>query len=358
MSRNHWLASVAMLILSAAPALAQKADTTPHGQLTLQESQIPKFDDPIPNTVGNLIVSAQAVPVGQYWLGVYCSPVPAELRSHLNLPEKQGVLVLSVTKDSPAMKAGLAQYDVLVRVGGKPLAEPRDLLAAIEAAKETKLKIDLLRGGKPNTIEVTPAKRPAQVGGTLLQADQADWDTVQRWVESMTPGQQGGDARQTYQFRLFHPGAIVPKSVLILKALPKNMSIVITKEGDQPAKIVVKRDIDKWELTEKELDKLPADVRPHVERILGRGLFGVIERPLLPPNLTTPNAAPPAAGAYNLPVPPPVMMYTQPFSGGLDARIEKRFEEMNRRMDKLLKMMEEMNQTRLHPAAPEHHGEK
>ena len=49
------------------------------------------------------------------------------------------------------------------------------------------------------------------------------------------------------------------------------MSIVISKEGDQPAKIVVKRGDEKWEVTEKELDKLPADVRPHVEHMFGHG---------------------------------------------------------------------------------------
>ena len=108
--------------------------------------------------------------------------MPAALRSHLTLPEKQGLLVLSVPKDSPAAKAGVAQYDILLRVGGKPLADPRDLLAAVEAAKETKLKIDLIRGGKPKTIEVDagqaaraecparPFSCPQQAIGTRFKA--------------------------------------------------------------------------------------------------------------------------------------------------------------------------------------------
>ena len=32
------------------------------------------------------------------------------------------------------------------------------------------------------------------------------------------------------------------------------MSVVVTKEGDQPAKITVKRNNDTWEVTEKDLD--------------------------------------------------------------------------------------------------------
>ena len=83
-------------------------------------------------------------------------------------------------KDSPAAKAGIAQYDVLLRAGDKPLAEPRDLLAAVDAAKETKLKIELIRGGKPKTIELTPAKRPEQYRRLPRpRPSQADWDTVQ-----------------------------------------------------------------------------------------------------------------------------------------------------------------------------------
>ena len=83
------------------------------------------------------------------------------LRAQLNLPERQGLLVGVVVPGSPAAAAGIAQHDVLMRVGDKPLAEPRDLVEAVQAAKGGKLKIELIRGGKPKTIEVAPAKRPA-----------------------------------------------------------------------------------------------------------------------------------------------------------------------------------------------------
>jgi membrane-associated protease RseP (regulator of RpoE activity) len=346
MLRNHWLAGVAVLALSVAPALAQ-------------ESRVSSGDVNFVAVPGaNVAVIGESMPASNYWIGVYCSAVPAELRSHLSLPEKQGVLVMSITKDSPAMKAGLAQYDILLRVGGKPLSDPRDLVTAIEAAKETKLKIELLRGGKPQTIEVTPAKRPAASGSTLTWGNQDDWNTIHDWMARVAPNQQGGSAWGNYQLRVFNPGAIVPKDVLVQKPLPKNMSIAIIKEGDQPAKITVKRDNDKWEVTEKELDKLPADVRPFVETMLGRGVFGIVDRALTAPNNRLQSATPPAIGTFNLPMPPPNMMYMRPFPGDLNAQIEKRFDEMNRRMDKLIKMIEEMNQPGHHPAGPEQQEKK
>ena len=53
--------------------------------------------------------------------------------------------------------------------------------------------------------------------------------------------------------------------------LPDNTSVVITREGDKPAKIVVKQGEQKWEITEDEINKLPESLRPAVEQMLGRG---------------------------------------------------------------------------------------
>jgi hypothetical protein len=128
--------------------------------------------------------------------------------------------------------------------------------------------------------------------------------------------------------------------------LPANMSVFISKEGDQPAKIVVKRGDQKWEVTEKELDKLPADVRPHVERMLGRGLWGVVGA--FPPPDFGPETAPPG-NQLQTPGAGPSLLY------GPNAfdRMEKRFDEMNRRMDKLFQEVEQLHENHGHSQAPE-----
>lgn len=351
MSRIHWLTGVAAMMLIAAPAMSQ-------AEPKALKSRI----DP-PYLIGDPALSSK------YWLGINCAPLSAELQSHLNLPEKQGVLVLAVVKGSPAAKAGIARHDVLLRAGEKPLAEPHDLLAAVDAAKETTLKIELIRAGKPQTIELTPAKRPEQpavapnqgnqVGSDAIQrwnqSNQADLDTIQRWMESMGAGKPGIGPFGPFQFRIVGPsGAIVPNNVLIPTPLPGNTSVAITREGDQPAKIVVKRNNDKWELTEKDLDKLPADLRPSVERMLGRStsnaLFGAVgpNWPSLPP--------PGAIGPFPT-TSSPGMMQVQPLPS-LDPRIEKRFDELNQRMDQLMKLMEEMSENRHRQTAPDNHEEK
>jgi membrane-associated protease RseP (regulator of RpoE activity) len=331
MSRVHWLTGMATMMLIAAPAMSQGPDT----QMEMRGGRVNPLNKPF--LIGDSVLASK------YWLGINCAPVTAELRSHLSLPEKQGVLILAVVKESPAAKAGLEQFDVLLRVNEKPLVEPRDLLAAVDAAKETKLKIELIRAGKPRTIELTPAKRPEQPAGAIGPGsgpgDIDDWNTVQRWMESMGAGKPGTGSFGPIQFRIVGPsGAIVPNNAIAPLSLPGNTSVAITKEGDHPAKIVVKRNNDKWELTEKDIDKLPADLRPVVERMLGHStsnaLFGIV-------------------GPSTTPAPSPGTMQFQPLPG-LDPRIEKRFDEMNQRMDQLMKLMEEMSGTRTHATSPQH----
>jgi hypothetical protein len=389
MLRNQWLIGAALAMLAAAPALAQQpvADPSQADARAIHEQAVGpdggstiriegpagfEFQQVGPNVTfrraGGInapfaTALIGAAPLGKYWLGVHCSPVPAMLRSHVTLPEKQGLVVLQVTPGSPAAKVGIAQYDVLVRVGGKPLADPRDLLAAVEAAKETKLKIELIRSGKPQTIEVTPAKRPAQVAGAGAQMpEQGDWSTIENWLEGMARGQAGAGANPPVQFRVFGPGAIVPNNVLIPKPLPTNMSVAITKEGNEPAKIKIQRGNDKWEITEKDLDKLPADVRPFVEQMLGRGMVGTVGG-AVPPGMfggfsSSGAGGMASGGTFQMTVPPPGTMQVQPFPGGMDQQMEKRFEEMNRRMDQLFKMMEELNGGHAQHATPEHQEEK
>ncbi len=249
-----------------------------------------------------------------YWLGIRCFPVTPALRSQLSLPEKQGLLVVAVIPKSPAAMAKLAQHDVLLRVGDKLLGEARDLIAVIQETKDGKLKIVLIRGGKRLTVEATLVKRPAEArrkpGPPPEPPEPADWEKVQKWLEGMRPDKEGQAERHSLQLRVFQPGVIVKDVLIPLKPLPANMSVAISKKGNQPAKIVVRRGDEKWELTEKDIGKLPANVRPFVERMLGRGALG--------------------------------KMQVKPLSTRLDQRLERRFDEMNRRMEKLFKMMEEM----------------
>ncbi len=203
-----------------------------------------------------------------YWLGLMCQPVDEPLRAQLNLPDDQGLMVVSVVEESPAAEAGIEKYDVLTKVDGKPIHRIDDLIAAVEKAQDKKpVALEVIHQGKRRQIKVTPAKRPQPVPLQAVAPGpesslQEQWpEPLRRWMQLKRPNPN--------RLQFMWPGRILPPGKKPSAPLPSNVTVTITKQGDQPAKIVVKRGEKTWEVTEEELDKLPADVRPHVEHILG-----------------------------------------------------------------------------------------
>jgi hypothetical protein len=190
------------------------------------------------------------------------------------------------------------------------------------------LAVELFRGGKSQKVEVTPAKRPGESAETWEEhgAPPAgnDWEQMRKWIEKMHPGVEG---QPPMRFRFFQPGVILPPAPGA-EALPENLSITVTRSGKQPAKITVNRGKDHWEVTEKELDKLPADVRPHVERLLGRGANAGYRVYKFKDEFNYLPGAPPAG------VPMPEIRS--------DARLEKRMEALEHRLEQMHKTLDEL----------------
>ncbi len=103
-----------------------------------------------------------------YWIGVEGQPLDAAMRTALDLPEKQGILVARVTDKSPAAKAGLQSGDILLQWCDadkkcQPLESVEHLVKLVQdtAAKQPDQTITLeyRRRGKTDTVELKPAKR-------------------------------------------------------------------------------------------------------------------------------------------------------------------------------------------------------
>ncbi|MES3032924.1 MAG: RIP metalloprotease RseP [Gemmatimonadota bacterium] len=62
----------------------------------------------------------------------------------------------SVLKGSPAEKAGLLAGDSVVSIGGKAIAQWRDLVGVLEPQAGVPLPVAIVRGGAPTTLTVTP----------------------------------------------------------------------------------------------------------------------------------------------------------------------------------------------------------
>jgi serine protease Do len=92
-------------------------------------------------------------------LGVSIQRITPDLATSLGLEGSRGALVADVTTGSPAAKGGVQRGDVIVSYDGKKVEESSTLpsLVAETPVGET-VPVEVLRGGKNRTLEVTIAK--------------------------------------------------------------------------------------------------------------------------------------------------------------------------------------------------------
>ena len=84
------------------------------------------------------------------YLGVALSPIPDAVGANLlNVPAGQGIMITHVDPGSPADKAGLSDYDILLTYGSQKLYSPRQLTALVQADPVGKqVAIDYVHQGK------------------------------------------------------------------------------------------------------------------------------------------------------------------------------------------------------------------
>jgi len=93
---------------------------------------------------------------GPSWLGVETQEVTSETAKELKLPAERGVVIGSVTPDSPAAKAGLKEKDVITEVNGQRVegaAQFRRMVHEIPAGRTAQLTV--WRDGRAQNLTVT-----------------------------------------------------------------------------------------------------------------------------------------------------------------------------------------------------------
>ena len=103
-------------------------------------------------------------PAGKPWLGVILGEVPAPLASHLGL-QAGGVMILNVAKGSPADRAGIEQYDVVILVDKAQVKDAPGLQAALgKLAPGRKIALGILRRAGDRKVAVGLGKAPTDMG--------------------------------------------------------------------------------------------------------------------------------------------------------------------------------------------------
>ena len=92
-------------------------------------------------------------------LGVQLVGTTPELREHLGGKSDVGVLVGKVMKGMPAEVAGIEVGDLIEAVDGTTIEDVDDLIRALEDHDQGKLRLDVIRDGRSQSIDVVLPER-------------------------------------------------------------------------------------------------------------------------------------------------------------------------------------------------------
>jgi len=125
------------------------------------------------NVFGHRFGSSLTIPVGQAlqiadklhkegsikqgYLGIRSEIVELPGAASLNRDQKTGLLIVGIEQESPAHSSDLMVGDVLIGIQGNPVTNHDELLRALRSGVVGKpVRLELIRGGKPAEVTVTP----------------------------------------------------------------------------------------------------------------------------------------------------------------------------------------------------------
>ncbi|HVA24975.1 MAG TPA: trypsin-like peptidase domain-containing protein [Chloroflexota bacterium] len=90
------------------------------------------------------------------YIGISSQPV----RMPAGSKQESGLLVVNIEDNSPASKGGLMLGDILIALDGQPAGDTDDLLQLLSGERVGKaMKLEVIRGGKPEIVELTVGQR-------------------------------------------------------------------------------------------------------------------------------------------------------------------------------------------------------
>ena len=161
MTRNNWFevlfgAAVAAMVGFASGSRAQEQPPAEIAVIATQP-QAAQVAGEARFVLVNSGEGSEEVPQSEYWLGVQIAALPEVVKRQLAV--EHGLAVEEVSPDSPAAKAEIKKFDILVKADDKPLKEHGDLLKVVNDSQGKEIVLAIVRGGKDATVRVVAVKR-------------------------------------------------------------------------------------------------------------------------------------------------------------------------------------------------------
>jgi serine protease Do len=119
------------------------------------------------------------------YLGVSIMAITDDHKKLLNLKTKEGALINTVEPDTPAEKAGLKRYDVIIKLDGEPIKDNNDVRFKIaEVEPGTKVELTIIRDGKEKNVTLKVAERDPEPETAQKASPEKDIGIT---VQEMTP---------------------------------------------------------------------------------------------------------------------------------------------------------------------------
>ena len=274
MIRSGAIAS-ALGLACGVPAFAQEEEKV------IEVENVAKGDDVVEEVVVMINEDGEqevAVSRPKYWVGVALKDVEGDLAKHLK--DIDGVFITSVYPDSPADKAGVAEGDVVLKIGESKVAglgQMMEVLSAIDGEGEELplVEFKLLREGAPKTLKVKLAERPTEekLAKLLVEVAPEGEDEIVRKLYADAVGDfkvlrmgspntfffdsEGGDS---FSWTINEEESEGDKE--------KKLRVEVKQKDDAPIQVVVIEDGEKKTFTTENLDELPAEIKVKVESVM------------------------------------------------------------------------------------------
>jgi hypothetical protein len=224
------------------------------------------------------------------YLGVSTSPVPQVLRKQLTIPRGVGLVVDSITQDSPAAKGGLEEDDVLVRFDDQILVNTEQLgvLVRIKKPGDT-ANLTVIRQGQERVLTVTLSEKEMMVSDAGdVQAD---------WTMDLGPGLLAPSAN----VRIFGEADVDGLRDILLEGMKIGDVHMIFKDGEHSLEVtrkdgqrhLVAKDADDQVIfdgpveTEEQRQAVPENIAGKLQQLLDseglRGATGPVQIRILKP---------------------------------------------------------------------------